>query len=116
MRQNKSAASFDLFIAAYQRDALACCGCRSQVIASQTLMSIKYEVIRRLGIRAGRASPSLSPEQGQPYALALAGSTHRGNPSQGFPALRNDDSFVRQCIEQRQALPPKIGYTEIPHT
>jgi hypothetical protein len=64
MRQNQSAASFDWFIPAYQRDALACCGCRSQVIASQTLMSIKYEVIRRLGVRAGGTPPSLSLEKG----------------------------------------------------
>ena len=48
-RQNSSAASS---MEPYQREAGMCCGCRSQVSASQTLMSIKYEVVGRLRIGA----------------------------------------------------------------
>ncbi len=48
-RQNRSAASSK---EAYQRAAGACCGCWSQVSASQTLMSTKYEVVWRLRVGA----------------------------------------------------------------
>jgi len=54
-RQNRSVESPDRFSEVYQRDALTCCGCESQVSASHTLMSTKYEVIGRFGIRAGRS-------------------------------------------------------------
>jgi len=78
-------------------------------------MSIKYEVIRRLGVRAGGTPPAFPPEQRQPDALSAAGSPQGRDPRQGRTTLCDDDSFFRQCFEQRKTLASKLGYAEIPH-
>ena len=68
-RQNRSAASP---MDAYQRAAGTCCGCWSQVSASQTLMSTKYEVVGRLRVGAFGSGPAFPFEEGQRHTLAPA--------------------------------------------
>src|SRR2546430_65860 len=94
-RQNKSTEPFSSSNAAYHREALRCWGCRSQVIASQTLISTKYEVIRRFSVRASGSPLSLSRKQRQSDALAAAGSAYGHNPGHRLAALRHDDPLVR---------------------
>src|ERR1035441_8958256 len=111
-RQNSSAASS---IDAYQRDAGTCCGCWSQLSASQTLMSIKYEVIGGFGIRALRSGPALSPEQRQPNPLAGSRRMDRGDAGNRLAAFGDDDSFRGQILQQREAPTAELGDAEISH-
>src|SRR5450759_2977929 len=97
-RQKRSAESS---MDAYQRAAGTCRGCWSQVSASQTLISIKYEVIGSLGIRASRSRLSLSLEQRQRNALALVHRAQRGDTGNWLAALGDDDSFLGQILQQR---------------
>ena len=60
-----------------QRDARRYCGCKSHVIASQTLMLTKYWIIRRLGVRAQRPWFASALEQREatlsPFGLVRIG-------------------------------------------
>jgi len=99
----------------YQCAAAECCGCWSQVSASHTLMSIKYEVVGRLRVGAARSGAPLSLQKGQCDALTPTPLANRGYPCQWLAPLRDHDPFLGQVFQERQALPAKFRDTEIPH-
>lgn len=111
-RQNHNAArSVDW----YHRAALACCGCWSQVIASHTLMSIKYEVIGCLGVGTQRPGAALAFQQWQLDAPAFADRAHGHNASELPAAFGNDKSLGGKILKKGQALAPKLRDAEILH-
>jgi len=112
-RQNKSASSSTEL---YQRDAGACWGCLSQVSASQTLMSIKYEVVGRLRVGTKRSRPTLPLEQRQRNALALTRGAHRGDTGNGPAVFGDDDPFLGEILQQRETLSAELGNAEVSHT
>src|ERR1035438_1559577 len=111
-RQNRNAARS---VDSYQRVAVECRGCRSQVIASHTLMSIKYEIIGRLGVRTERSATALALQQRQPHALALAKRLDRRDAGKRPAAFRDGDSLVGKILQQRKTPAAEIRDAEVGH-
>lgn len=112
-RQNRSLAS--VVDGSIPAGCGTCCGCWSHVNASQTLISIKYEVIGGLGFRASRPRLALPLEQRHCHALALAHRVYRGHAGNGLAAFGDDDSLLGQILQQREALAAELGNAEVSH-
>jgi hypothetical protein len=79
-------------------------------------MSIKYEVIGRLGVRTERSATALALQQRQPHALALAKRLDRRDAGKRPAAFRNGDSLVGKILQQGETPAAKIRDAEVGHT
>jgi hypothetical protein len=79
-------------------------------------MSIKYEVIGRLGVGTERSATALAFEQRQPDTLALAKRLHRRDAGKRPAAFRDGDPLVGKILQQGETPTPEIRDAEVVHT
>ncbi len=79
-------------------------------MTSQTLTSIKYEVIRRLGVRAPRPRPALPLEKGESHAYSLRRAGQGSDPCHRKAPSGDDETFFRKIFQQGEALPPELSH------
>ena len=104
-----------VLIDSYPRTALGWCGCWSHVIASHTLMSIKYDIIRCLCFRTERSRPALALHQRQLDPLTPAPPAYGHHLRQSLAVFGHHDPFPWQIPEQCKAPAPEFGDAEKLH-